>query len=72
MKPEDRMRLALVPAYVLEKTGVQRSRATVYNWVSKGVTLAGQSFKLQTATHAGQLFTSKDMVDAFLATIEGR
>lgn len=72
MKAEDRMKLADVPAYVLTRTGVTRSRATIYNWVSKGVTITGQTFKLQTDTHAGQLFTSTAYVDSFLATIEGR
>lgn len=67
-----RMRLAEVPAYVLGKTGVERSRQTVYNWVKNGVTISGQAIKLGTTTHAGQLFTTETLVDIFLAKIEGR
>lgn len=64
------MKLADVPAYVKEKTGVDRSRQTVYNWAKEGVTVAGQKFKLETETKLGQLFTRSEWVDAFLARLK--
>lgn len=63
------MRLAEVVAYVLEKTGVKRSRATIYNWATKGVNVSGEMVKLQTETKAGQMFTKAEWVDAFLARV---
>lgn len=66
------MKLSEVAAYVLEKTGVQRSRATIYNWVAKGVTVGGQSFRLATKSKAGQMFVSPIDLNAFLARIDQR
>lgn len=70
--PELPWKLAAVPTLVKELTGVKRSRATVYNWVNKGVTVAGQIIKLDAESRAGQLFTTRSKVQAFLAKIEGR
>lgn len=64
------MRLADVPAYVILKTGIKRSRQTVYNWATKGVTLAGESVKLRTEMKAGQIFTREEWLDEFLAKID--
>lgn len=63
------MKLAEVPAYVEGKTGVKRSRQTVYNWALNGVKVTDQVVKLQTETRAGQLFTTAEWVDAFLARL---
>ncbi len=66
----DLMALSAVPNYILEKTGVKRSRQTVYNWVSKGVKNTEQTFKLRTETKAGQVYTRADWIDTFLSQID--
>jgi hypothetical protein len=64
------MKLAEVAAYVLEKTGVKRSRATVYLWVTKGI--GPDHRKLQTEMKAGQIFTKAEWVDEFIAILNQR
>lgn len=66
------MKLAEVAEYVELRTGVLRSRATIYNWATKGVSIAGEKVKLQTEMHAGQMFTRELWVDAFLARVDQR
>lgn len=70
MTPEQRMKMGAVVAYVEEKTGVRRSRQTVYNWASRGIKVAGQEFKLKTETHAGQAFTCQEWVDEFITHLD--
>lgn len=66
------MKMAAVPSYVMEKTGIKRSRATVYNWATKGVAQSTGSVKLRVDTRAGQMFTKIEWVDDFLALIDQR
>lgn len=66
------MKLAEVAAYVQAKTGVKRSRATVYNWAKLGVDVAGEKVVLETEMKAGQFFTREEWVDAFLARVDQR
>lgn len=65
-------KMAAVPAYVMERTGIKRSRATIYNWATKGVAHSTGSVKLRTETRAGQMFTKTEWIDAFLASIDQR
>lgn len=69
---EPRLKLAEVPDYILNKTGVKRSRQTIYNWVDKGVTIEKQTYRLQIETHAGQKFTKATWVDEFIARLDAR
>jgi hypothetical protein len=64
------MKLAEVAAYVKEKTGVRRSRATVYLWATKGI--GPDRRKLRTEMKAGQMFTTAEWVDEFLAILNQR
>lgn len=66
------MKLAEVSAYVLAKTGLTRSRATIYNWATKGVKVGENPEKLQTEMRAGQITTRPEWVDTFLAKIDQR
>lgn len=68
----DLIRLSAVPPLVHEKTGVIRSRATIYNWATKGVKNRGQKVFLQTTVKAGQMYTTLPYLDAFLAEINQR
>ena len=64
------MKLADVVDYVEAKTGVKRSRATIYNWATKGV--GPDCRKLQTEIRAGQMFTTAEWVDEFLSHMDMR
>lgn len=62
------MRLADVPRYVEDITGIARSRQTVYNWATKGV----KGNVLKTELKAGQMFTKDIWVLDFLAKLGER
>lgn len=70
MSPDERIKIADVPALVSGLTGEKRSRQTIYNWINKGITVAGQNFKLRTTSLAGQTFTCAAWVDEFLAKVD--
>jgi hypothetical protein len=67
--PELPWKLSAVPVLVEELSGVKRSRATIYNWATRGVTVADQKVILETEMRAGQMFTTRSKVQAFLARI---
>ncbi len=69
---ETEMKMTEVAEYVKSMTGIQRSRATIYNWASKGVEVGGGLVRLATISRAGQLFTDKAKIDEFLAKIDRR
>lgn len=62
------IRMSEVPALVERLTGVKRSRQTVYLWASAGV----KGNKLETMRKAGQLFTTIEAVEAFVASLDMR
>lgn len=71
-KGDFEMKLAEVPAYIEAKFGVHRIRQTVYNWATKGVVIAGETYKLRTERRVGQMFTRSEWVDDFLARLDAR
>jgi len=61
-----------VIAYVRERTGMKRSRATIYNWTTKGIKVGGEVIKLPHAYSAGQMVTKKLWIDVFLTKVDQR
>ena len=68
----DYLTLAQVPDYVQRTHGFSRSRQTVYNWAKKGVPVGGEKILLPTINKGGQLYTTAEDVDAFVARLETR
>lgn len=66
------MKMVEVMAFVIERTGMRRSRATVYNWATKGTTIRGIPVRLRFEIRAGQMFTKVEWVEDFLAKIDQR
>ena len=62
---DDQIRLSDVPAYVEELTGRRISRATAYNWSTKG----RQGHTLPTFKVVGELSTTKEAVRDFLSRL---
>lgn len=69
MDESKHIKMVDVIPYVKQKTGMLRSRATIYNWATKGVKVGGQTFKLQHKLIVGQMVTTTEWVDTFLARI---
>jgi len=64
---KDLIKLADVPALLLELAGVTRTKATVYLWANKGrPSYAGKRIKLQTTRKIGTLYTTREWVENFL------
>lgn len=61
------MPLGDVPAYLASK-GINKTRATVYNWAKAGV----RGHRLWTTVLCGEYRTSKTAVDEFIATLSSR
>jgi len=67
---EGRMTIEAAAAYVLGKTGINRTRQTVYNWIKKGVKIrGGGKVFLESTVEGGQTFVSTRQVDEFLASL---
>jgi hypothetical protein len=60
--------LSSVPEYVLNRTGIRRSRQCIYLWVHRGV----KGTKLQVEMQAGQMFTKAEWLETFLAALDRR
>lgn len=69
-KREDLIRLIDVPALLTKLTGVTRSRATIYNWATKGRRgYANEDIKLKIVRRLGTMFTTKEWVEEFIREI---
>lgn len=53
--------------YLQEQTGIRLCRATMYNWATKGITRHGQKYVMQTVKVKGQLHTTVEWCDNFVA-----
>ncbi len=72
MKPKnaDLIRLADVQAMIMELTGQTRSRATIYNWATKGRRGGDeQRIKLKTTRRLGVYYTTRKWVLEFIGGI---
>lgn len=67
----DRLKIADVPNYILAKTGVDRKKWVVYNWIKVGLySYTKKRVYLKTEKILNQLFTRQSWVDDFLREIE--
>jgi predicted DNA-binding transcriptional regulator AlpA len=66
------LRLRDVHLYVQEKTGMDVSRATVYNWVKQGrLAYDGKRVKLKTRKGVAYCVTCERWVDEFIRDFQG-
>ncbi len=69
-KNENLIRLIDVPVLLIQLTGMTRSRATIYNWATKGRRgYANEYIHLKTVKRLGTIFTTKDWVMDFIREI---
>ena len=69
-KNEDLIRLDDVPALLVKLTGQTRSRATIYNWATKGrYGCIGDKIKLKITRHLGRFLTTEEWVMDFVRKI---
>ncbi len=69
-KTEALMRLDAVPALLIKLTGETRSRATIYNWATKGRHgYAGEKIRLKTTRRLGMFLTTEEWVMQFVKEI---
>lgn len=62
--------LSAVPGIIAELTGVQRVRATVYNWTKNGCrTLDGRMVRLKVTMRMRQAFTTRDDIIKFIESV---
>ena len=64
------IKIADVPAILLELTGVHRQRLTIYNWINKGCrTNDARIVKLKTKKRMGQIFTTRARLEEFIKAV---
>ena len=69
-KKENLIRFEDVPALLTELTGQTRSRATIYNWATKGRRgYTNEYIKLKHTKRLGTMFTTREWVMEFIGEI---
>lgn len=69
-KNSDLIKLEDIPPIIREMTGVDRCRATVYNWAKKGrAAYDGTTVKLTTSKRLGALYTTRAWLDIFIRRV---
>ncbi len=59
--------ISAVSSLILKLTGIQRHPSTIYRWTKVGCrSLDARVVKLTTISRAGQLFTTRDLVEKFI------
>lgn len=62
--------VSAVPSLLAELTGVQRCRATVYQWIKKGCrTMDARIVKLKAVKKMNHLYTTKENVLEFIKSV---
>ncbi len=69
-KNSDLIKLDDIPPIIYELTGVNRCRATIYNWAKKGRhAYDGTMLKLTTSKRLGRLYTTRAWVEIFIRKV---
>ena len=70
---DDLIKLCDVPKIILKKTGIKRSRVTVYNWCRNGIRAYDHRLvRLKTERRLKQIFTTEEWIMKFLEDISWR
>ena len=69
---KDRIKIVDIPDYIYKITGKRVTRQTIYTWIRTGKPLPkpyNLTIKLGTEKVLGQLYTTKEYITTFLASI---
>lgn len=70
VKNNDLIKIRDVPKLLLELTGIDRTRITVYQWVRYGrESYAGERIFLETTRRLGYIYTTREWVEKFIRSM---